>query len=436
MTIERILNGVALVVLLVGALALNGCGGGSLPAHTGSVANAVAIANSGERGILSITSTPAPLVFTKRSHFVGAFFRPEGPPPDGIFEPASPGVKPDPYPTPGSIMSGPNGYCDRVAPNGFSINTSWVVDPQRLADIQNLGVGWVRMGAPQMGDDFSHIFGPGNYTWTDLDAAQCMTLVAHKIKPVIGLTTGPVMYNVTPNVFSPAGVAQYKTAADFGTWCGAVAAHERAVFGMTKFSSPGNEINTNENQFPGGEAQIAAYSKACYAAIHAASPSATVYGFELNMDGLANAPAFITRMAALGCGPGTCYDAIAMHLSIRYPLPPPGTPCYPKTGGNYVVSCVNDIQAAAGAKVHVLISESEFPIPGAVPDEATKALAIASEFAAVSPYSSIDGMSYSNVDDCALYPTGFWSDACLIDTSGDILPGYTALQTIAKTYFQ
>jgi hypothetical protein len=58
------------------------------------------------------------------------------------------------------------------------------------------------------------------------------------------------------------------------------------------------------------------------------------------------------------------------------------------------------------------------------------------EFSALSPHSSVDGLSYANVDECALYPPGFWYDGCLVDQSGNNLPAYTALQTIAQEYFQ
>jgi hypothetical protein len=154
------------------------------------------------------------------------------------------------------------------------------------------------------------------------------------------------------------------------------------------------------------------------------------------MDGNVNAPAFVSRMVALGCKAGTCYDGIAMHLSLRYPTPGANTPCYPSAGGDYAVRCISAIQTAAAAKVHVLISESVYPIPASVPDEQTKANAVIAEFAALSPYSSVDGLSYGNVDECALYPPGAWYDGCLITTGGQQLPAYTALQNIALADFQ
>ncbi len=332
-------------------------------------------------------------------------------------------------------MTGAGGYCDQQAANGASISGSYVVDPTKLADIVDLGVGWTRMTANQMNDDLSHIIGPGAYSFTDLDSAQCATRVLHGIKPVINLEPGPVEYDRVAGVFSPSAIALYQTAEDFGSWCGAVATHEKLVFGTTSFSLPGNEVNT-ANQFPGGQAQIAQYARACYGAIKAADPLAFVYGFELNMDGGVNAPGFVSQMYALDCKVGTCYDGIAMHLTLRYPIPGEGTPCYPSPGGNYAVHCINAIQAAAHApSMHVLISETVYPVPAAVPDEATKAAAVAAEFAALAPHSSVDGVSYANVDECALYPTGFWSGGCLITTAHEILPAYTTLQSIAAANF-
>jgi hypothetical protein len=377
-----------------------------------------------------------PLPMTHRTRFLGAFFRADGAPPYGVFDPG-PGTLPAPYPAASMTKTGVGGYCDALAANHASITGSYPVDPAKLADIVNLGVGWTRMVANSLNDDSSHIFGPGDFAFTDLDSAQCATLVAHGIQPVINLEPGPVEYDTTPGTFSPALVAMYKTPQDFAAYCSATAAHERAVFGVGKFSIPGNEVNTNPSLFPGGNAQIAAYMEGCYAAIKAANPTSTVYGFELNMDGNVNAPGFVSTMYALGCRPGTCYDAIAMHLSLRYPTPGGGVPCYPATNGDYSVLCINAIQAAANSPhLHVLVSESVYPVPAAVPDEQTKAAAVVAEFSALSPHSSVDGLSYANVDECALYPPGFWYDGCLVDQSGNNLPAYTALQTIAQEYFQ
>ena len=380
----------------------------------------------------AVSSSSVPL----RPGFVGAFFRPQGSPPFGIFSASSPGTAPDPYPSPQSVLTGSSGYCDTVAANGVSIRTGFVVDSMKLSNIVNLGVRWVRMAAPQFNADLSHMFAPGTYAWGSFDSAQCATLAYHQIQPVVNLEAGPVMYNATPGTFSPTQTTTYATAADFGSWCGAVAAHERATFpSVSKFSLPGNEVNTNPQLFPGGPSQIAAYSKACYSAIKAANPNSFVYGFDLNMDGQANAPAFVRQLASLGCAVKTCYDGISMHLSLRYPIPAPGTPCYPNAGGDYSMQCVTDIESAAQVS-HVLISESVYTVPGMVPDEQTKASAVVAAFKAYAANSTVDGVSYANVDECALYPSGYFSGGCLIDTSGASLPAYFTLQQLAGQYFQ
>jgi hypothetical protein len=149
-----------------------------------------------------------------------------------------------------------------------------------------------------------------------------------------------------------------------------------------------------------------------------------------------NAPAFVRQMAALGCRVGTCYDGIAMHLSLRYPVPPSTTPCYPNPGGDYSLQCVADIQAAAGAPIHVLISESVYPIPTSVPDEATKALAVVADMTALAGLSSVDGVAYADVDECALYVGTAFLNGCLINVSGQQMPAYSALEALATADFQ
>jgi hypothetical protein len=418
--------------LIAASIGFTACGGGgqATPQPAGAALSSTPPATG--------VNTPLSPVFSfgSRAGFVGAFFRPQGAPPFGIFSTPSSMVAPQPYPAAGVTLSGTSGYCSQIAANGRSIETGYLVDAAKLAHITNLGVGWTRMPAPQFSDDGSHIFGPGQYSFADLDSAECNTLVDHGIQPVVGLEAGPVQYNVTPGQLSPQSFPQYQTAGDFGQWCGAVAAHERTVFpSVTRFSLPGNEVNTNPQLFPGGISQIASYSQACYAAIKAANPAAFVYGFELNMDGALNAPDFVRQLYALGCKPGTCYDGIAMHLSLRYPIPAPSTPCYPNPGGDYSMQCVADIQAAAQAPIHVLISESVYPVPSAVPDEATKALAVAAEFTAYAANAAVDGVSYANVDECGVYPSGYFSGGCLVSSVGTLLPAYTALAQLAAGHF-
>jgi hypothetical protein len=431
---------------LVITLTCSACGGGGGIQSTGAGSSPTVPTTTlvSGNGIVSVpsasptgstspkgTATASP-IGTRRSAFLGAFFRAAGAPPYGIFSPQSPSVAPSPYPQTGS-----SDYCTHVAANGYSIQTGNLVDSTKLANVVNLGVGWVRTAAPQFFDDLSHVWGAGSYQFADFDSAQCSALVEHGIKPVVGLEAGPVQYSAVLGQLPPQQAALYQTPSDFGTWCGAVAAHERAAFPtVNQFSLPGNEVNSNPQLFPGGNAQIAAYSEACYAAIKSAYPSAYVYGFELNMDGSLNAPAFVQQMAALGCRVGTCYDGIALHLSLRYPAPAATTPCYPNAGGDYVLQCVNDIISATQSPVHVLVSETVYPVPGFVPDESTKALAVVNDLTTFAADPSIEGVSYADVDECALYPSGFFFDGCLISTSGQILPAYTALQQLATVSYR
>jgi hypothetical protein len=418
-----------LIFALAGIMMCSACGGGGGSGNqsTGSITSATVPATTSPK----VTATVSP-IGTARSAFLGAFFRPEGAPPFGVFSTQSPSVAPSPYPSAGS-----SGYCTQVAANGYSIETGNLVDSTKLGNIVSLGVGWVRMPAPQFSDDLSHVWGSGTYQFADFDSAQCSTLTEHGIKPVIGLEAGPVQYSAVIGQLPAQTLTTYQSASDFGTWCGVVAAHERSAFpGITRFSLPGNEVNDNPQLFPGGNAQIAAYSETCYAAIKAANPSAYVYGFELNMDGSLNAPGFVQQMTALGCRVGTCYDGIALHLSLRYPLPASSTPCYPNAGGDYVLQCVTDIISATQAPVHVLVSETVYPVPAYVPDEATKALAVVSDLTTFASNPSIDGVSYANVDECALYPSGYFFGGCLISISGQILPAYTALQQLATASYR
>jgi hypothetical protein len=372
-------------------------------------------------------------VAVKRPGFVGAFFRPEGPPPFGIYAQA-PGLPvPAPYPTNTTPLVGPNSYCDGKAANGSSIDAVNPVDQNKLANLIYLGVRWTRMPAPQFLDDTSHTFGPGQFSFANFDSAQCMSVAYHNIEPVIGLEAGPVLYG---SVFRQTTYPTYQSPNDFASWCGAVAAHEKATFPTVhRFSLPGNEVNANPQLFPGGEQQIASYAKACYGAIKSAFPSSYVYGFELNMDGNLNPAQFVRDMVDLGCKIGTCYDGIAMHLSLRYPVPAAGTPCYPNAGGDYGMQCIADIRnAAQSPTMHVLISESVYPVPSYVPDEATKAKAVTAEFTALSTDPYVDGVSYANIDECGLY-SGYFAGGCIVDQQGNRLPGYYALQSIAGQYF-
>ena len=282
--------------------------------------------------------------------------------------------------------------------------------------------------------DQSHIF--GTYTFDTLDSAQCAAL-RNGITPIVGIEAGQVNYDAVPGVYSPVVEPNYESAPDFGQYCGVIAAHETQTFGaVTRYSIPGNEINDNPAAFGGGEAQIAAYTQACYHAIKTIQPNAVVYGFELDMNSTRNAPAFVQRMTGRGCGVGTCYDALSIHLFPPYPLPPAGTPCYPNPGGNYDLQCVTDVQTAAqDPALHVLIGEFAYLVTSTVPDEATKSAAVIAAMNAFAENPYVDGVNYGNVDECASYLNTYFAGGCLISTAGATLPAYAALQALAQSAF-
>jgi len=371
----------------------------------------------------------------KRASFLGGFFRPQGPPPFGVFDPASEQRAPDPYPAPTTTLFGAHGYCDKLADNGLSISSGYIIDKQKLADLAGLGAGWARTETAPFMDDFSHVDPNQPYRFADLDSAQC-ALERRHIIPLIGLTAGPVQYNVVPGTFSPASVKRYKTPADFGQWCSVVARHERATFAdVHRYSLPGNEVNSPSTVFPASEPDIASYARACYRAVKAADPRAFVYGFELNMDRQADATGFVQRMIGLRCGPGTCYDGLSIHLTLRYPLRPAGTPCYPNEGGDYDMQCVGDIRSAARAPIHIIIGETVYPVPGSVPDEGAKARAVVVAMKTFAADRLIDGVNYANVDECDLYPSGYFAGGCLVDSLGTKLPAYVALRDLARAAY-
>jgi hypothetical protein len=400
--------------LLVSAILLGACGNGGAATQAAQ---------------LSAMQSAAAAMPVRRG-FLGAFFRSAGPPPFGVTSIFAKVRPPEPYPTPGTILFGKSGYCDQVAANGLSISTGYAVDATKLADIVNLGVKWTRTEVSSNFDDQSHVF--GRYAFADFDAAQCALIRSH-ITPIVGIEAGAVQYDAIPDQYSPKVLPNYPTAAAFGQWCGVIARHEKDTFAsVTRFSEPGNEVNSDPKTFPGGEAEIAAYTAACYRAIKAELPKSVVYGFELNMDRHIDALAFIGHLYALGCKVGTCYDALSIHMFMPYPIPPDTEPCYP----NYSPQCVVAVQTAAHAPdLHVLIGETAFMIPRTIPDEATKAVATVQAMQRFAAYKQVDGVNYANVDECDLYPSGPFVAGCLIDSLGHKLPAYGALAAVAKKSF-
>ena len=380
---------------------------------------------------------PAPQTAVARKGFLGAFFRAQGPPPFGVFSVYSKNIPPEPYPHPRSALFGSTGYCDAVSQDGQSISSGYAVDADKLAHIVRLGVKWTRTSAPPFFDDHSHVTGQTPYAFSDFDSAQC-ALVRHNIEPLIALEAGPVQYDVVPGQFSPKASPRYKSPEDFGRWCGVITTHERQIFtGVHRYTLPGNEVNSGSEVFPkGDDPQIALYSAACYKAVKAADPKATIYGFELNMDRGAEPVAFVKRLYDLGCKPGTCYDGLSIHLSLRFPIPPPDKPCYPNAGGDYSLQCIDEIQKAAKAPVHVLVGETVYTVPGGVRDEDEKSTAIVAALAAFSRNPFVDGVNYANIDECDLYPSGYFVGGCLVDSLGKELPAYEALRKLATSAFR
>ena len=387
-------------------------------------------ANAGS-GVAAAADAPIP----KRPGFLGAFVRADGNPPYGPFSVFSKNTAPQPYPTPGTKLFGPSGYCDAVASNGQSISSGYLMDMVRIDYLNDLNVKWTRTGPSQFYDDDSHIAtGRNAYRFGDLDSVQC-TLEKHHLSPILNLEAGPVQYNADPERFSPHTISTYKTPADFATWCTVIAKHEAQIFpDVHRYSEPGNEVNSNPQLFPGGDAQIAAYAEACYKALKAVDPKSFVYGFELNMDASRVPVAFVQRLYDLGCKVGTCYDGISAHLGLKYPIPPPDTPCN-QNHGTYSLQCLADIRTAAHAPVHILIGETVYTVPKGVPDEQTKALAIVAAMKAFASVPYVDGVNYANVDECDLYPDGFFMGGCIVDSLGHKLPGYVALKALSTQSF-
>jgi hypothetical protein len=388
------------------------------------------------RALASSTSNVYESAVPRRPGFVGAFFRPEGVPPFGVFSIYSKQEFPEPVPSSGPVLFGSHGYCDEVSADGLSISSGYVVDKRKLANIVDLGVAWTRTTPASFFDDRSHYDDSAKYNFVDFDSAQC-ALVRHHIAPLIAIEAGPVQYNQIPGQFSPKSQPIYKTPGDFAQWCTVVSRHETQIFSSVhRYSLPGNEVNTNHDIFTGGEQQIVAYSEACYRAIKLVDPKAFIYAFELNMDSRADAAGFVQRMYDAGCKPGNCYDAISMHLSLRYPIPPPGTPCFPHPGGDYSMQCIEDVRSASHSPIHVIIGETGYFVPSSVRDEAMKAAATVAAFRAFASNKYVDGVNYANVDECDLYPSGYFVGGCLVDSLGNRLPAFSALQKLAAESFK
>ncbi|GAC1306398.1 MAG: hypothetical protein NVSMB19_18510 [Vulcanimicrobiaceae bacterium] len=336
---------------------------------------------------------------------------------------------PTPTPTPTAVAVKFGGFA-RLAPGSppFAMfSAPGVLDPQKTSDLLDLGATWTRSPLAPFFDDRT-AFGAGHYDFGSADTVLTWD-VAHAIEPVVGLEAGPVQVNATPGTFSPHQVPIYPTPAAFATYCTAVATHVSTF--SHSYSSPGNETNSDPQKYPGGASDVAPYAAACYHAIHAADPTAFVWGLELNMDGQAGATKFVSDLLALGCGPGTCYDGLSAHLSLRYPIPAKGTPCFPAAGGDYDVACLSDLQGASGDPfLPLMIGETAVTWPGMVPDAATQALAAPAELKALAAAPGVRYIDYANIDECALYPSGYFMNGCIVDATGAHVPAWQAVHAV------
>ena len=306
--------------------------------------------------------------------------------------------------------------------------SSGALDPTKTQNILDIGASWTRFETSPFYIDQT-VFGAGKYDFTNVDLLAGWQ-TAHTIEPVVGIEAGPVEVNATPGTFSPTQVPIYPTPAAFATFCSALSTHMNGL-GTHSYSEPGNEVNSDAQKYPNGAASVAPYAEACYKAIKAVDPAAFVWGLELNMDGQINAPGFVSTLLSLGCGPGTCYDGISIHLSLRYPLPPAGTPCYPAAGGDYSTLCVAAIQTAAGnPTLPIMIGETVITWAGMVSDAATQALAVPATLEALKATPGVKYINYANLDECALYPSGYFMNGCLVDVNNAHVPAWTGAHNV------
>ncbi|GAC1306396.1 MAG: hypothetical protein NVSMB21_09100 [Vulcanimicrobiaceae bacterium] len=328
------------------------------------------------------------------------------------------------------------GVFARLSPGSppFSmVSPAHVLDARKAQNILDLGATWTRSSLSPFFTDRTFL-GPGRYDWSAADVVTSWD-VEHRIEPVIGIEAGPVQVN-DAGKFDPHEVPVYPTSEGFAAYCGAAARHFRAV--THSFSIPGNEINSDlgpasEHKKFSGLAMVAEYTKDCYRAVKAADPSAFVWGFELNMDAAAGPTAFVSELAKLGCGPGRCYDGLSMHLGLRYPLRPRSTPCFPNAGGDYSLQCIPDIQHASGkANLPIMIGETAVTWPGMVPDEEAQASFAPAALRAMAAMPGVRYINYANLDECALYPSGYFMNGCIVDKDDVRVPAWRAVRAVFR----
>lgn len=300
------------------------------------------------------------------------------------------------------------------------------LDARKLQNVLDIGARWTRFVTSPLFVDQT-IFGTGHYDFGQIDKLATWQK-SHNIEIVTGIEPGPVQV-MSPATNSPQQVDRYPTPAAFATYCTAMAVHMSSR-GAHTYSEPGNEVNSDVQRFPNGASDVAQFAGACYKAIKAADPAAIVYGLELNMDGQAGPTAFVKSLRALGCGPGTCYDGLSAHLSLRWPIPAAGTPCYPNSGGDYSVTCLSDLRTASGAPIPIMIGETVVTVPGMVPDASTQAVAAPAILRALAAAPGVKYVNYANLDECALYPTGYFSNGCLVDVNNTHVPAWEGVHSV------
>jgi hypothetical protein len=254
--------------------------------------------------------------------------------------------------------------------------------------------------------------------------------IAPLINGIEGIPSAPYYSNVTPSSGKQSlQVTWGPSAAETGGYnvyrltSGVYKLLTTVAHGVTTFTDTGSlSVGTQTPQTTSlattgaFEADYAAYNIPCYQAIKAADPLAFVYGLELNMVvGLTPQPAtFVSDLISLGCGPGTCYDGISLHLYPAYPMPGLTTPCLSDGGTDYSLACLQDIEQAAGPPIPLMIGEYAVTVPGVVSSEATAALAITDALTKFASYPYTRYVAYANVDECPLYSSGFFLDGCLV----------------------
>lgn len=323
------------------------------------------------------------------------------------------------------------------APYGVfsSGNTLSTTKTQNILDI---GAKWTRSPVSSYFVDQTRTgFG---YVWGQPDVWFAWAK-AHNIEGIPGIENG------TLQTASGDLNTGYESATAFGTFCSALATHAAPLWFSNStrhnYSIPGNEINASTTLW-GSESKIASYMQSCYAAIKKADPVAFIWGLEATADAGANfrATPLVADLRALGCGPGTCYDGLSEHLilsassnTVSNPtLPSPTAICSATTPGNYYsLQCLTDLENASGnANLPLMVGETgdTWGGPGTVMDAATKAYFEPLSLHALASHANVQYILHDNLDECALYPSGYFMNGCLVDLNNAHVPAWDAVSAV------